>query len=403
MKSLANKNILLGVTGGIAAYKSAEIVRHLKKSGASVRVVMTRSAEEFITPLTLQALSGNRVSTELLDAEAEAAMGHIELAKWADGILIAPATANTIARLSSGRGDDLLSTVTLAFDGPISVAPAMNQAMWRDERTQENLKKLIDQDFGICGPGSGEQACGDVGLGRMLEPIDILDMFSLSFNEGTLSGKKILITAGPTQEPIDPVRFITNRSSGKMGYSLVEAALESGANVTLISGPVNIEPPSNCNFVSIKTAEEMYEAVMHHISGMDVYIGTAAVSDYSPAKASDSKIKKDGSSSPMVLEIKENQDILKSVSELEQRPYVVGFAAETNDLIKNAEKKLSNKNLDLIIANDVSNKDIGFDSDDNEVTLITEKEKHLIERQNKRKVSKKIIDFISGRINDQNN
>ena len=403
MKSLANKNILLGVTGGIAAYKSAEIVRHLKKSDASVRVVMTRSAEEFITPLTLQALSGNRVSTELLDAEAEAAMGHIELAKWADGILIAPATANTIARLSSGRGDDLLSTVTLAFDGPISVAPAMNQAMWRDERTQENLKKLIDQDFGICGPGSGEQACGDVGLGRMLEPLDILDMFSLSFNEGTLSGKKILITAGPTQEPIDPVRFITNRSSGKMGYSLVEAALESGANVTLISGPVNIEPPSNCNFVSIKTAEEMYDAVMHHISGMDVYIGTAAVSDYSPAKASDSKIKKDGSSSPMVLELKENQDILKSVSELEQRPYVVGFAAETNDLIKNAEKKLSNKNLDLIIANDVSNKDIGFDSDDNEVTLITEKEKHLIERQNKRKVSKKIIDFISGRINDQNN
>ena len=403
MKSLANKNILLGVTGGIAAYKSAEIVRHLKKSGASVRVVMTRSAEEFITPLTLQALSGNRVSTELLDAEAEAAMGHIELAKWADGILIAPATANTIARLSSGRGDDLLSTVTLAFDGPISVAPALNQAMWRDESTQENLKKLIDQDFGICRPASGEQACGDVGLGRMLEPIDILDMFSLSFNEGTLSGKKILITAGPTQEPIDPVRFITNRSSGKMGYSLVEAALESGANVTLISGPVNIEPPSNCNFVSIKTAEEMYDAVMHHISGMDVYIGTAAVSDYSPAKASDSKIKKDGSSSPMVLELKENQDILKSVSELEQRPYVVGFAAETNDLIKNAEKKLSNKNLDLIIANDVSNKDIGFDSDDNEVTLITEKEKHLIERQNKRKVSKKIIDFISGRINDQNN
>ena len=403
MKSLANKNILLGVTGGIAAYKSAEIVRHLKKSGASVRVVMTRSAEEFITPLTLQALSGNRVSTELLDAEAEAAMGHIELAKWADGILIAPATANTIARLSSGRGDDLLSTVTLAFDGPISVAPAMNQAMWRDARTQENLKKLIDQDFGICGPGSGEQACGDVGLGRMLEPLDIINMFSLSFNEGTLSGKKILITAGPTQEPIDPVRFITNRSSGKMGYSLVEAALESGANVTLISGPVNIEPPSNCNFVSIKTAKEMYDAVMHHISGMDVYIGTAAVSDYSPAKASDSKIKKDGSNSPMVLELKENEDILKSVSELEQRPYVVGFAAETNDLIKNAEKKLSNKNLDLIIANDVSNKDIGFDSDDNEVTLITEKEKYLIERQNKRKVSKKIIDFISGRINDQNN
>ena len=403
LKSLANKNILLGVSGGIAAYKSAEIVRHLRKAGALVRVVMTKSAEEFITPLTLQALSGNRVSTELLDVEAEAAMGHIELAKWADGLLIAPATANTLARISSGRGDDLLSTITLAFEGPVSLAPAMNQAMWRNERTQENLKKLIDQDFVICGPGSGEQACGDVGLGRMLEPLDILDMFSLSFNEGTLSGKKILITAGPTQEPIDPVRFITNRSSGKMGYSLVEAAIESGANVTLISGPVNIDPPSNCNFVSIKTAKEMYDAVMRHISGMDVYIGTAAVSDYSPAKASDSKIKKDGSSSPMFLELKENQDILKSVSELEQRPYVVGFAAETNDLIKNAEKKLSTKNLDLIIANDVSNKEIGFDSDDNEVTLITEKEKYLIERQNKRKVSKKIIDFISRRINDQNN
>ena len=403
MKSLTNKNILLGVTGGIAAYKSAEIVRHLKKSGASVRVVMTRSAEEFITPLTLQALSGNRVSTELLDAEAEAAMGHIELAKWADGILIAPATANTIARLSSGRGDDLLSTVTLAFDGPISIAPAMNQAMWRDERTQENLNKLINNNFGICGPGSGEQACGDIGLGRMLEPQEILEMFSSSFDKGIMSGKRILITAGPTQEPIDPVRFITNRSSGKMGYALAEAAIESGAQVTLISGPVNIEPPSNCNLVAIKTAKEMYESVMHHIKGADVYIGTAAVSDYSPAHINESKIKKDGSNAAMVLELKENQDILKSVSELEERPYVVGFAAETDNLIENAEKKLNNKNLDLIVANDVSDKEIGFDSDENEVTLITHEEKQFIQKQNKRKISKNIIEFISGRINEQNN
>ena len=403
MKSLTNKNILLGVTGGIAAYKSAEIVRHLKKSGASVRVVMTRSAEEFITPLTLQALSGNRVSTELLDAEAEAAMGHIELAKWADGILIAPATANTIARLSSGRGDDLLSTVTLAFDGPISIAPAMNQAMWRDERTQENLNKLINNNFGICGPGSGEQACGDIGLGRMLEPLEILEMFSSSFDKGIMSGKRILITAGPTQEPIDPVRFITNRSSGKMGYALAEAAIESGAQVTLISGPVNIEPPSNCNLVAIKTAKEMYESVMHHIKGADVYIGTAAVSDYSPAHINESKIKKDGSNAAMVLELKENQDILKSVSELEERPYVVGFAAETDNIIENAEKKLNNKNLDLIVANDVSDKEIGFDSDENEVTLITHEEKQLIQKQNKRKISKNIIEFISGRINEQNN
>ena len=403
MKSLTNKNILLGVTGGIAAYKSAEIVRYLKKSGASVRVVMTRSAEEFITPLTLQALSGNRVSTELLDAEAEAAMGHIELAKWADGILIAPATANTIARLSSGRGDDLLSTVTLAFDGPISIAPAMNQAMWRDERTQENLNKLINNNFGICGPGSGEQACGDIGLGRMLEPLEILEIFSSSFDKGIMSGKRILITAGPTQEPIDPVRFITNRSSGKMGYALAEAAIESGAQVTLISGPVNIEPPSNCNLVAIKTAKEMYESVMHHIKGADVYIGTAAVSDYSPAHINESKIKKDGSNAAMVLELKENQDILKSVSELEERPYVVGFAAETDNLIENAEKKLNNKNLDLIVANDVSDKEIGFDSDENEVTLITHEEKQLIQKQNKRKISKNIIEFISGRINEQNN
>ena len=398
MKSLANKNILLGVTGGIAAYKSAEIVRHLKKSGASVRVVMTKSAEEFITPLTLQALSGNRVSTELLDAEAEAAMGHIELAKWADGILIAPATANTLARISSGRGDDLLSTVTLAFDGPVSLAPAMNQAMWLDKRTQENLEKLIQQDFGICGPGSGEQACGDIGLGRMLEPLEILEIFSLSFSKGAMLGKSILITAGPTQEPIDPVRFITNRSSGKMGYSLAEAAIESGAKVTLISGPVNLKPPTNCNLVEIKTAKEMYESVMHHIKGMDVYIGTAAVSDYSPAHINESKLKKDGSNAAMTLQLIENQDILKSVSELNDRPYVVGFAAETEDLIENAEKKLKNKKLDLIVANDVSDKEIGFDSDQNEVTLITHKGKELIQRQNKKKISKKIIDFISKRI-----
>ena len=403
MKSLANKNILLGVTGGIAAYKSAEIVRHLKKSGASVRVVMTKSAEEFITPLTLQALSGNRVSTELLDTESEAAMGHIELAKWADGILIAPATANTIARLSSGRGDDLLSTVTLAFDGPISLAPAMNQAMWRDNRTQDNLNKLLTQDIGICGPGSGEQACGDTGLGRMLEPLEILEIFSSSFDKGVLSGKNVLITAGPTQEPIDPVRFITNRSSGKMGYSLAHAAIEQGAQVTLISGPVNIEPPSNCNVIAINTAKEMSDAVKHHIKKMDVYIGTAAVSDYSPAEVKDSKIKKAGDNSSMILELKENEDILKFVSELEDRPYVVGFAAETDKLIENAENKLKHKKLDLIVANDVSDKSIGFDSEENEVTLITKEEKQLLKKQNKKKISKKIIEFISGRINEQNN
>ncbi len=403
MNSLANKNVLLGVTGGIAAYKSAEIVRHLKKSGSSVRVVMTESAKEFITPLTLQALSGNRVSSELLDAEAEAAMGHIELAKWADGILIAPTTANSLARLASGRADDLLSSITLAFDGPISLAPAMNQAMWSDKRTQENLDSLISKGFKVCGPGSGEQACGDIGLGRMLEPIEILELFSSSFTQGAMSGKNVLITAGPTQEPIDPVRFITNKSSGKMGYSLAEAAIESGARVTLISGPVSLETPPNCHKVSVETAKEMHEAVMHHIKGKDVYIGTAAVSDYSPAEVKNSKIKKDGSRSPLNLKLKENQDILKSVSGLEERPYVVGFAAETDGLIENAENKLKNKGLDLIVANDVSNEEIGFDSDENEVTLITKTDQQLIPRQSKKKISKKIVEFISRRINEQNN
>ena len=400
MDSLINKNILLGVTGGIAAYKAAEIVRHLKKSGSSVRVVMTKSAEEFITPLTLQALSGNRVSRELLDAEAEAAMGHIELAKWADGILIAPATANTLARLSSGRGDDLLSTITLAFEGPISLAPAMNQAMWRDSRTQENLKKLIDKGYILCGPGSGEQACGDVGLGRMLEPLEIMEIFSDSFKEGMLSGKSVLITAGPTKEPIDPVRFITNRSSGKMGYSLAEAAIDAGAIVTLITGPVDIEPPMKCNTIPVETAKEMHEAVMHHVNKKDIYIGTAAVSDYRPARKNETKLKKDDKGSPLILELVENQDILKSVSELDERPYVVGFAAETNDLIENAKTKFKNKGLDLVVANDVSDKSIGFDSDDNAVTLITKRRNLAIEKESKRKIAKKIIKLIAEEIDD---
>ena len=400
MDSLINKNILLGVTGGIAAYKAAEIVRHLKKSGSSVRVVMTKSAEEFITPLTLQALSGNRVSRELLDAEAEAAMGHIELAKWADGILIAPATANTLARLSSGRGDDLLSAITLAFEGPISLAPAMNQAMWRDARTQENLKKLIDKGYILCGPGSGEQACGDVGLGRMLEPLEIMKIFSDSFKEGILSGKSVLITAGPTKEPIDPVRFITNRSSGKMGYSLAEAAIDAGAIVTLITGPVDIAPPMKCNTIPVETAKEMHEAVMHHVNKKDIYIGTAAVSDYRPARKNETKLKKDDKGSPLILELVENQDILKSVSELDERPFVVGFAAETNDLIKNAKTKFKNKGLDLIVANDVSDKSIGFDSDDNAVTLITKSRNLAIEKESKRKIAKRIIKLIAEEIND---
>ena len=396
MESLINKNILLGVTGGIAAYKSAEIVRVLKKAGSSVRVVMTQSAQEFITPLTLQALSGNPVSTDLLDAKAEAAMGHIELARWADAILIAPATANTIARLSSGRADDLLSSITLAFDGPIGLAPAMNQAMWKDERTQSNIKNLERKEFSLYGPGSGEQACGDVGLGRMLEPSEIVELFASLFEAGSLSNKSVLITAGPTQEPIDPVRYVTNRSSGKMGYALAEAAVEAGAQVTLVSGPVNIKPPASCNLVPVETAQEMYDAVMHHVRGIDIYIGTAAVADYSPSKIENSKIKKKGNNEALVLKMKENQDILKTVSDMKDRPYMVGFAAETEDLLKNARKKLEKKKIDLIIANDVSDKSIGFDSEENEVTLITNSEEVLLDKSSKKKIAKSIVEFISG-------
>jgi len=395
LNSLANKNILLGVTGGIAAYKSAEIVRFLKKIGSSVRVVMTKSAEEFITPLTLQALSGNKVSSELLDPETEAGMGHIELAKWADAILVAPATANTLAKLASGRGDDLLSSICLAFEGPISLAPAMNQAMWKDSRTEENINKLIDNKFNIYGPGSGEQACGDVGLGRMLEPEEIISSFSLLFEEGELINKNILITAGPTQEPIDPVRYITNRSSGKMGYSLAEAGLESGAKVTLISGPVNIEAPEGVHLVKVKTAEEMHMAVMHHVKDSDVFISSAAVADYKPQHYSKDKLKKSDKSTEISIGLTANQDILKSVSEITNKPYLVGFAAETSDLIKNAKIKLTNKGLDLIIANDVSNTEIGFDSEENEVMLINNDSEYLIKKEPKKKVASKIIKYIS--------
>ena len=403
MSSLNNKNILLGVTGGIAAYKSAEITRKLKSYGADVRVVMTKSAKEFITKLTMQALSGNPVSTDLLDTDSEATMGHIELARWADAILIAPCTADTIARLMVGRGDDLLSAVCLAFDGKITLAPAMNQAMWRDSRTQENLKKLLKKGMLLCGPESGDQACGDVGLGRMLEPKSIVKEIALLFAPGSMSNKRILITAGPTHEPIDPARFISNRSSGKMGYSLAEAAIEAGAEVTLISGPVNLDKPKKAHVVKVETAEEMYRKVMHYASKVDIYIGTAAVADYSPKTVRNKKIKKnpntkDPNTKALTLKMKENKDILLEVSKLDNGPYVIGFAAETEDLIKNARKKLKDKSLDLIIANDISVPGIGFDSDFNEVLVVSMKEEVLIPKCEKRKLSRKIIEHVASEL-----
>ena len=397
MSSLTNKKILLGITGGIAAYKSAEIARGLKKVGAEVRVIMTESSKEFITPLTMQALSGNPVSTDLLDTEAEAAMGHIEISKWADAVLIAPCTANTLARLANGLGDDLLSSVSLAFDGDICIAPAMNQAMWADSRTQENYQVLKKNNFISIGPNSGEQACGDEGYGRMSEPQEIVSEVATNFSEGLLAGKKILITAGPTREKIDPVRYISNKSSGKMGFSLAKAAVDESAIVTLISGPVTLETPERVKRIDIESAEEMKEHVTANLSDIDLFISTAAVADFKMKNAESQKIKKDQSKN-MSLSLEKNEDILKHVSDNNPDLKIVGFAAETENMIDNARKKLSSKNLNLIVANDVSDSSIGFDSNNNEVTLITEKEELKIPRTSKEKVARKIVQFISKNI-----
>ena len=395
MKQLANKHILLCVTGGIAAYKAAEIIRLFKTSGANIRVLMTEAAQEFITPLTMQALSGNQVHTDLLDTKAEAAMGHIELAKWSDIILIAPCSANSIARLASGKGDDLMTAVCLAAECKIYFAPAMNQAMWSDSRTQENFKKLINNNFISIGPDSGEQACGDEGFGRMSEPQKIINQIASSFSQGLLAGKKILITAGPTREKIDPVRYISNRSSGKMGFSIAEAARDAGGLVSIISGPVNLETPNEVDRINVESADEMLKEVDKAINNFDLFISTAAVSDFKPEEYENQKIKKQKKANNLNLELIKNQDILKSVSENKGDLKVIGFAAETQNIIENAKKKLKEKNLDLIIANDVSDDSIGFDSDENEVYLITKKIEKKISKISKKKLSRNIIEFIA--------
>ena len=395
MKQLANKHILLCVTGGIAAYKAAEIIRLFKTSGSNIRVLMTEAAQEFITPLTMQALSGNQVHTDLLDTKAEAAMGHIELAKWSDIILIAPCSANSIARLASGKGDDLMTAVCLAAECKIYFAPAMNQAMWSDSRTQENFKKLTNNNFISIGPDSGEQACGDEGFGRMSEPQQIINQIASSFSQGLLAGKKILITAGPTREKIDPVRYISNRSSGKMGFSIAEAARDAGGLVSIISGPVNLETPNEVDRINVESADEMLKEVDKAINNFDLFISTAAVSDFKPEEYENQKIKKQKKANNLNLELIKNQDILKSVSENKGDLKVIGFAAETQNIIENAKKKLKEKNLDLIIANDVSDDSIGFDSDENEVYLITKKIEKKISKVSKKKLSRNIIEFIA--------
>ncbi len=390
----SNKNILIGVTGGIAAYKSAEIIRLFKKEGADVRVVMTESAKEFITPLTLQAVSGNAIHDSLLDVKAEAAMGHIELAKWADIILISPCTAETIAKITHGRADDLIGAILLASKADKYIAPAMNMNMWSDSSTQENYNTLLKRDISFIGPASGEQACGDVGPGRMEEPNNIIEFIRKSFETGPLSGKKITITAGPTREQIDPVRFISNNSSGKMGYAMADAAIEAGASVNLISGPVSIKPNKHVNLINVNSAEEMLNKVIDSMSDSDIFIGCAAVSDFKPSNYSDIKIKKEDMDD-IDIHLEKNEDILTFVASEFTSSYVVGFAAETSDVKSNAKRKLKSKDLDMIISNDVSDKSIGFDVDDNEVNVITNKETIFLKKDKKIRIAREILKIIS--------
>ncbi|MCC4800106.1 phosphopantothenoylcysteine decarboxylase [Enterovibrio norvegicus] len=369
-QSLSGKRIVLGIGGGIAAYKCADLTRRLIERGADVRVVMTNAAKEFITPLTMQAVSGHPVSDSLLDPAAEASMGHIEIAKWADLILLAPATADLIARVAAGMGNDLLTTVCLATDAPIAIAPAMNQQMYRAVATQENLATLTRRNHPIWGPASGEQACGDIGMGRMLEPLQLVALIEEHFAEDDLLGSSFLITAGPTREAIDPVRYLSNHSSGKMGYAIAAAAAKRGASVTLVSGPVNLPTPANVTRVDVQSAEDMHAAVQHHAGKHQIFIACAAVADFKPASAANQKMKKQDGHDEMTLTLVKNPDIVASVAAMkENRPFTVGFAAETQDVEQYARGKLVKKNLDLICANDVSQQGQGFNSDQNALHL----------------------------------
>lgn len=390
--SLKNKNIVLGITGGIAAYKSAELTRMLIKEGAKVRVVMTEAAQAFITPLTLQALSGEPVRSELFDSAHEAAMGHIELARWADLILIAPATANLIAKLTHGRADDLLSTLCLATEAPIAVAPAMNQQMWQSDATQDNMKQLQARDVVILGPASGDQACGETGPGRMLEPAAILAHVNHEFTPQLLEGKRILITAGPTREPIDPVRYLSNRSSGKMGFAIATAAMQAGATVTLITGPVSLEISNTVNRINVETAENMHTQVIENIDCCDIFIATAAVSDYRPETMETQKIKKNANR--LTLPLIRNPDILADVAGRSVKPFCVGFAAETQNLEHYARQKLNYKNLDMIVANPVDN-GRGFDQDDNTLHVFWKNGDKAFATAPKKELARQLIAMIA--------
>jgi phosphopantothenoylcysteine decarboxylase/phosphopantothenate--cysteine ligase len=396
MQRLFQKRIIVGIGGGIAAYKSAELVRRLRDLGADVHVVMTRGAREFITPLTLQALSGNPVHVDLLDPNAEAAMGHIELARWADLVLVAPCTADLMSRLVQGAANDLLTTLVLATDATIALAPAMNQAMWADQATQANAALLSQRGFKLLGPGSGVQACGDIGLGRMLEPELLAQNAADLFSHQALSGKHVLITAGPTREDIDPVRYITNHSSGKMGFSLAEAAVEAGARVTLVCGPVHLPTPDRVERIDVNSARDML-AACETAMPCDILIAAAAVADYRPESSAEHKLKKDPDSADgMSLQLIRNPDILATLAKRNDRPFSVGFAAETQNLLEYAICKLRDKNLDLIVANDVANSAIGFNSDDNAITVIDRQQQQTSFAQtSKSKIARQLISFIA--------
>ncbi len=393
MQILQDKKIVLGITGGIAAYKTPELVRRLKDHGADVRVVMTDGAKAFITPLTLQAVSGNHVSESLLDSQAELAMGHIELAKWADLIFIAPATADIIARIATGMANDLLSTLCLATNAPIAIAPAMNQQMWHAKATQANIKILQNWGVHIWGPGAGEQACGDVGLGRMLDVDELVTLSSDFFVDKYLQGQHWVITAGPTREAIDPVRYISNHSSGKMGYAIAHAAIRAGAKVTLISGPVNIPTPIGCKVIDVTSAEQMHQQALMHVSQATTFVACAAVADYRVADIAKEKIKKDNEH--MQLALVKNHDIVADIAKLKQKPFIVGFAAETQNVEHYARGKLMRKNLDLIAANDVAKAGQGFNSDDNALTLFSAIDKIDIPLANKQIVAKQLVSLIN--------
>jgi len=394
--SLAQRRILLGVSAGIAAYKSCELVRRLREQGAEVRVAMTEGATHFVGATTFQALSGQPVRVSLWDEGAEAAMGHIELARWAERVLIAPASADILARLAHGHADDLLTTLCLASAAPLYVAPAMNQQMWAHPAVQANVATLRSRGVSVLGPAAGEQACGDIGSGRMLEPAELRDALAASFGTRALAGLRVVVSAGPTYEDIDPVRFIGNRSSGRMGFAVAEAAAAAGAQVTLVAGPVGLPTPAGvASRVDVRSAAQMREAVLDAAASAQIYIGAAAVGDYRPAHVADRKLKKhDGA--PLVLDLAENPDILKDLAATQPRPFLVGFAAETHEVAAYAQDKLTRKGLDMIAANRVG-AGVGFETDDNALSLFWPGGGEELPRASKRELAARLVECVAAR------